>query len=189
MGLITELEAMNQILSVTGDAAVSSVTSTYEQAIIARRILSDTSREAQMIGYWFNELPEYELLFDATNGEVLLPNNCIRCDIDDNNSYIQRGSKLFDRDNNTYNIGVNVTVNMITELEWVELPQSFRQYVIAKAKKRYNMEYFGSQETDSIINQDLSNYFIELKREDVDNRQINMLNNSRSYNIAFRNRR
>ena len=36
MAMLTELEAINQVLSVTGDAAVSSTSSTYEQAIIAQ---------------------------------------------------------------------------------------------------------------------------------------------------------
>ena len=48
MAMLTELEAINQILSVTGDAPVSSINSTYEQAVVARRILLEISKEINL---------------------------------------------------------------------------------------------------------------------------------------------
>jgi hypothetical protein len=190
MGMMTELEAMNQILSVTGDAAVTSVASTYEQAVIARRILGEVSREQQAKGLWFNEVDELLVLKDAGTGEVNLPSNTLRVDIPrDNGRLVQRGLKIFDKSNNTYVIDDDVYMNLVTELVWSLLPQSFRQYVASMAKLRYNAEYFGSEETEREISKDIARYGLEVEREDIDNRDINMLQSTRASNIAFKNRR
>lgn len=188
--MMTELEALNQVLSVTGDAAVTSVASTYEQAIIARRILDEVNREQQAKGLWFNEIDELLILQDAGTGEVNLPAETLRVDVpSDYGNLVQRGLKLFDKSTNSYVIEEDIYVNLVVELEWTLLPQSFRQYVTALAKLRYNAEYFGSQETQQTVQGDVARYGLEVEREDIDNRDLNMIKSTRANNIAFKNRR
>lgn len=188
MSMLTELEAMNQILSVTGDAPVSNINSTYEQAVVARRILLEISKEKQAKGYWFNEIDEMLILKDS-NGEVNLPTETIRADIPrDKGRLVQRGLKIFNKLLNTYTINEDVYVNIVTELSWTLLPQSFRQMVVSYASLRYNAEYFGSPELDSTIRADIFNKDIALQTEDIDNRDLNMVQSTRASNIAFRNR-
>ena len=187
--MMQELEALNQVLSVTGDAPVVNLTSTYEQAIIARRILNEVSREQQAKGYWFNEVDELLILQDVNTGEINLPTDTIRCDIPrDRGSLVQRGLKIFNKKTNSYTINEDVYVDIVSELTWDLLPQSFRQYVTSLAKLRYNTEYFGSKETEQVIKQDIAIYGLEVEKEDIENRDINMLENTRSGSIAFRNR-
>ena len=189
MAMLTELEAINQILSVTGDSPVSSINSTYEQAVVARRILLEISKEKQAKGYWFNEIDEQLLLRD-TGGYINLPSDTIRCDIPrDSGNYIQRGLRVFDKLKNTYIITEDLYVNLVVELPWALLPQSFRQVVVSYASLRYNAEYFGSPELNQSIQNDVSRKDLALITEDIDNRDLNMLNNTRSSNIAFKNRR
>jgi len=189
MGMLTELEAMNQILSVTGDAPVTSINSTYEQAVVARRILLEVSKEHQARGYWFNEVDELLILKD-TDGFVNLPTETIRCDIPRDYGYlVQRGLKIFNKKLNTYVIDDDVYVNIVTELDWDLLPQSFRQVVVSYASLRFNSEYFGSQATQQNIQADIAKKDLLLQKEDIDNRDLNMLKSTRASNIAFKNRR
>jgi hypothetical protein len=189
MAMLTELEAMNQVLSVTGDAPVSSINSTYEQAIIARRILSEISKEKQAKGYWFNEIDE-QLILQDSDGFVNLPADTIRVDIPRDIGYlVQRGLRIFNKRTNTYVIGDDVYMNLVTELSWDLLPQSFRQMVVSYASLRYNAEYFGSQELTQNILGDIQAKELLLQKEDIDNRDLNMLKSTRASNIAFRNRR
>jgi hypothetical protein len=199
MAIISELEAMNQILSVTGDAPVSSTSSTYEQAQIAKRILNQVSQEEQAKGWWFNEVDDVSLSVDGS-GYVNLPADTIRCDIDARyaGKIVQRGMRLFNKFENTYDFNLNewsyviendMKVSLVNSLPWVELPQSFRQYVIAKAKLRYNAEYFGSQEAQNAILQDIAQYSLIVQSEDIDNRDLNVIATTRGYNIAFKNRK
>jgi len=189
MGMITELEAMNQILSVTGDAPVSTITSTYAQAVVARRILLEISKEKQSLGYWFNEVDEMLILQDSF-GEVSLPADTIRCDIPrDKGCLVQRGLKIYNKKLQTYAIDDSVYVNLVQELSWSLLPQSFRQVVVAYASLRYNNEYFGSEEVHRTLSNEIIKKDLVLQKEDIDNRDLNMLENTRSSNIAFKNRR
>ena len=189
MGMLTELEAINQILSVTGDSPVASVNSTYSQAVVARRILLEISKEKQAKGYWFNELDE-QLIIRDSDGFINLPSDTIRCDIPrDSGYYIQRGLRVFDKLANTYVIQEDLYVNLVSELPWALLPQSFRQVVVSYASLRYNAEYFGSPELNQSIQNDALRKDLALTTEDIDNRDLNMLNNTRSSNIAFKNRR
>jgi hypothetical protein len=189
MAMLTELEAMNQVLSVTGDAPVSSINSTYEQAVVARRIILEVSKEHQSRGYWFNEVDDLLILKDE-DGFINLPSETIRCDIPSDYGYlVQRGLRIFNKKLNTYVIDDSIYVNIVTELEWDLLPQSFRQMVVAYASLRFNSEYFGSQETAQTIIGDIGAKELLLQKEDIDNRDLNMLKNVRSSNIAFKNRR
>lgn len=189
MGLLTELEAMNQILSVTGDAPVSNVNSTYSQAVIARRILLEVSKEKQARGYWFNEIDELLIVKDS-DGFIHLPTSVIRVDVPrDKGNFIQRGLKIFNKRLNTYVFTTDLYVNIVTELPWSLLPQSFRQAVVAYASLRYNTEYFGSTETQDTILSNIAQKEVMLQKEDVDNRDLNMIRSTRSDNIAFKNRR
>lgn len=187
--MLTELEAMNQILSVTGDAPVSSINSTYDQAVIARRILLEISKEKQAQGYWFNELDE-QLILQDSNGEVNLPSETIRVDVPRDKGYlVQRGLKVFNKVLNTYKIDEDVYLNIVIELDWALLPQSFRQAVVSYASIRYNTEYFGSTEVSSTLVDDVQAKEIVLQEEDIENRDLNMLKSPRASNIAFKNRR
>ncbi|MCK4500454.1 hypothetical protein KAU11_08145 [Candidatus Babeliales bacterium] len=189
MALLSELDAINQILSVTGDAPVSNVNSTYEQAVVARRILLEISRQKQARGYWFNEVDEFLILKD-TDGHINFPSDTIRVDIPrDNGYFVQRGLKLFNKRLNTYVFTIDIYANIVSELVWSLLPQSFRQYVVAEASLRYNAEYFGSHELTQRIEKDVFSKKIDLDKEDIDNRDLNMLKSTRASNIAFKNRR
>lgn len=189
MAALTELQAINQILSTTGDAPVSSVTSTYEQAVVARRILLEISRQKQAKGYWFNEIDE-QLIIQDSNGYVNLPSDVIRVDVPRDSGYlVQRGLRIFNKRTNSYVIGEDVYMNLVTELTWDLLPQSFRQVVVAYASLRYNAEYFGSPELNQTIQNDIFAKELELQKEDIDNRDLNMLRSTRASNIAFKNRR
>lgn len=188
-GMITELEAMNMILSIAGDAPVTSVTSTYEQAVIARRILGEISRELQSNGLWFNETLELEIQ-PAVDGTVNLPSTTINAEaVGDGGDLIQRGLRFFNKAENTYIINDSVIANVIEHIEWDYTPQTFRQLAIALSKSRYNTEFFGSNDVERIAQQDIQKFQIELQRADLKNRDVNMLDNVRSANIAFSNRR
>jgi len=189
IGLMTEIEAVNAIISVAGDAPVTSLSGDYEQAEIARRILSKISRDEQTKGLWFNEVNDL-LISQNINGEINLPASTISAEAQgDNGELVQRGLRMFNRASNTYTINADVYINLIELLEWELLPQSFRAYVVAKSKEEYNNEYFGSQEVARTVERAIAETYIVMRTEDLKSKDINILNNVRSRNIAFSNRR
>lgn len=188
-GLMSELDAVNKIMAVAGDAPVQTLDDDYIQSSLAQQILVRTMRSVQNGGWWFNEEQGVNLIPDIS-GLITLPVNAItviaNCDAGE---IIQRGNRLYDRANRTYIFTAPVNVDMILMLEWDELPQSARAYITDVACTQYNNDFFGAQEIKAQLqkNEDIS--YTILKGEDTSARDINLLQKARTYNIAFRNRR
>lgn len=129
--MITELEIINAMLASVGETAVLSESSTHPSAIQARALIARKNKEFQSTGWWFNREVNYTLAPD-TNGHIILPSNVIevapaRPDV----TYVQRGLRLYDKDNSTYEIGVPVDVNMTVLLAVEELPIAAANYLEA----------------------------------------------------------
>ena len=189
MGLMSELEAVNKILAVAGDSPVQTLEDDYIQAILARQILSRASRKVQSLGWWFNEDEEVVLVPDI-GGAITLGTNVISAVANnDAGTVIQRGNKLYDRQERSYAFSQSVSVDLVIALEWTELPQAAREYISDVACSQYNNDYFGAQEVKARLEKNEDTSYLVLKQEDTDARDISMLSNTRSHNIAFRNRR
>jgi Tail tubular protein len=187
-GLMSELDAVNKILAVAGDSPVQTLEDDYVQAKLARQILSRISRKVQSRGWWFNEEENVVLPFDI-NGYITLGVNVITAVANkDAGTVIQRGNRLYDRENRTYVFTETVSADIVLALEWNELPQTAREYISDMACTQYNNDYFGAQEMKSQLAINESNSYLILKEEDVASRDVNILNNPRSYSIAHKRR-
>lgn len=188
-GLISELDAVNKILAVAGDSPVQTLEDSYIQAKLARQVLIRASRDVQSLGWWFNEEESVSLIPDV-NGFITVANNVISFKaIEDSGGYIQRGTRLYNRTDRTYLFTTNVAADIIYSLEWNELPQSARAYITDVACTIYNNNFFGAQEVKQILSNNEQTSYINLKKEDTESRDINLLQSSRVRNIAFKNRR
>jgi len=188
-GLMSELDAVNKILAVAGDSPVQTLEDEYVQAKLARQILVRASRKIQSMGWWFNEEEEVNLIPDI-DGYLTLATNVISVTaLDDIGGIVQRGNRIYNRAERTYVFQQPVKVDLVLALEWNELPQSAREYITDVACTQYNNDFFGAQELKSSLKANEDASYLILKAGDLESRDVNMLRNSRAYNIAFRNRR
>ena len=190
-GQMTELDAVNDILASVGDSPVQSLSSgTYHEAFIIKQLLDRTSREVQSRGWWFNEEENVELQPD-TGGEIRLATDVINVQVKDDNdgSIIQRGNRLYNRDTRSYQFTKTVKVDIESFLIWKDLPQIARQYITALTAVKYNSGNRGIQDIKQDLQIQARNCYAQMLSEDVEGRDVNLLENSRVYNIAFRNRR
>ena len=186
-GRKSELEAVNAILAVTGDSPITDLEDTYEQAQLALQVLHRESRNIQMEGFYFNKEENIELK-NITTGEVMLPLDAISVTPVDNR-YIERGNRLYDKEDRTFLIKKPVTVNIITLLQWDDLPELARQAILTQAMVSFNSNFNGDDSIKQSLERDAMLALINLRVENTRNQQRNMLNNSKIHNIAFRNRR
>lgn len=150
-----ELNAVNEILASIGQAPVSTIeaqTVTYEdgsvvetvinpEVAIAFETLLQVSREVQAEGWSFNKETEYPISPD-NDGYINLPGNMLAMDMSDiydNKQYdtVIRYGKLYDKiqhtdvwEQDTY------SVDVVWYLDFVDLPQVFKDYVISRAATR-----------------------------------------------------
>lgn len=178
--LTTELEAINLMLSVIGEAPVNNAEDNgVIDAVIARQILNDTSREVQSRGWHWNtdkglELsPTYPL-----PGELLLPANTLQVDTvypDAGIDAVQRGNKLWDRRNHTYRFDRPVRIDLIRFLDFEELPQAARTYITVRAARIFQDRVVGSDTLNGFNEKDEVRALVVLRNAEAETGGYNML--------------
>lgn len=188
-GLISELDAVNKILAITGDAPVATLDDSYIQSKLAQQVLNRASRDIQSKGWWFNEETDVTLQRDV-NGYITLSPNVIQVTVkNDAGTIVQRGNRMYDKQNRTYVFTENLTVDIIYMLEWNELPQVARAHIADLSCIIFNNNFYNAQDIVQTLAQSYEQSLIELKKKHVEAQDVNLLETSRVYNIAFKNRR
>ena len=145
----TKLQAVNTMLSTIGEAPVNNLASGLIDAETAESTLNEVSRSVQSIGWNFNTEPNYTFAQNS-KGEVELAANVIRADLSktkfrsSKNEYIQRGNRIYDKVNHTYNIGKNLTLDVVVLLNFDELPEVARHFIAIKSSRLFQERVVGS---------------------------------------------
>ena len=188
IGLITELEVINSVLSIAGDNPIQSLDEDYQPVFIIRQMINNISRDMQSDNYWFNTEYDVTLEPNTITNKIILPFNLISfepCDA----RYIQRGVNVYDRVARTTTITDSIVADISTQLEFTELPQVARKYIQSMCRNQYNNEYFGDANMKQDLVREVSEAKANLEKKNIENENVNMLENARVYNIAFKNRR
>lgn len=185
MAQTTKLEAVNTMLTAIGETPVNSLTSGLVDAATALTILEDTSRAVQAKGWHFNKEDKYEIVPTAA-GEIVLPANCLKVDgasvlSNGDLDLIQRGQRLYDRKNHTFNIGQAVKVDMVVLLDFEELPEAARNYVTIRAARIFQDRTVGSDTLHGFQERDEMNAWIELLDMELDTADPTIFDN---YTVA-----
>jgi hypothetical protein len=131
----TFLEAVNRVLQMMGEAPVNSLNGQLGLAQQAQDILRDISRKVQSEGWSFNT--DYERTLSRNqDDEIAVGVNVSHVEVDmylfPSLDVVQRGDRLYDRRGNTYAFDQDLTANVTYILEWEELPEHARQFIVAK---------------------------------------------------------
>lgn len=188
MDVTTELEALNFVLEARGDFPVNSLESGLPDADKALRFLGETSRQVQGRGWWFNEEDPYTFTPDVS-GNIQVPANVSTIDAsgkDLGRDIIQRGSLLYDKDEQTDEFTGPVECHVIWLFDWDDLPQVFREYVKHEAALSFVKKTRGSTSRVRLLEPDRQLAWTNLKLEDSRNSDGNIFVNHYSFNTLFR---
>lgn len=174
----SKLEAVNTMLTSIGEIPVSSITSaTTNDVSIAIQILDHVSREVQSRGWFFNTDINYSLV-PNNNNEIALPANALRVELAESSrlfNYVERNRKLYDRVNNTYTITNTVKVNIVFLLDFEELPEVARHYVMIRASRIFQDRMLVSSELHKFHEVDELQAYMNLKETEGDIGRHNIL--------------
>lgn len=181
---MTFLEAINTLLSVIGEAPVSSLsdteTNTISDAALASRTLREVDRDVQAEGWQFNTDTEVLLQQDQQQ-QFVLPGNVLRANFSPNRyadcQFVVRGKRVYDRRNQTYVIDSDtLTVDqMVTQLEWDDLPHAAQQYITIRAARIYSDRFINSNVIYTYTSQDESYARGQLIRAEEESLSNNLL--------------
>jgi hypothetical protein len=171
------------MLAAIGETPVNSVDNTgLMEADMASAKLDETSRQVQTRGWDWNTLKNYTLDPDI-NGEIILPASTAKVDTSGSSRYldlVQRGNRLYDRDRNTFVIGTAVQVSLTILLDFEDLPQAVRDFILLRASRRFQQKQFGSTELAAFDDADERQAWFDLLDAEADSEDNNMLRDSQS---------
>ena len=179
---MTELEAVNEMLSAIGESPIASLVEAdgVADASTALKLLRLVNRWLQTKGWHWNTEHNWELSPDV-NGNIVLPSNCVKVDpVDIDKDYIARAGKLWDRTNRTYTFTDTVKVNIVFLYNFEELPETARQFITQAATRRFENRLQGDPGAHQVNQNDAIQAWADLVQEECDSADYNVIRNSRT---------
>jgi len=172
-GLTSKLEAVNTMLSAIAESPVNQLgAEAPADASLAENILDETIKEVQSEGWHFNSHYDWDLALDG-DSKIPLPSNTVRVDIPKGQNstidIIQRGGYLYDRKGNTDVFTSSVSdVDIVFMLDWAEIPEVARRYMIIKAARVFGDRTLGSNQHHTFTMQDEMRALATLREYETD---------------------
>lgn len=144
----TELEAVNTILANIGETETNSLEDeTFIDALTARKLLTSVTRELQTRSWFWNTDVERKMQRNL-QGEIIVAANTMSIQpagVDRGLSIVQRGSRLYDRKNHTYNFDKDITCTITIALPFDEMPESARRFATLRAARMFQEQTLSSE--------------------------------------------
>ena len=182
---LSELEAVNIMLSTIGESPVSSLSSdqTTVDVGIAQQVLREVTILVEEEGWQFNTEINWVMTPLAGTGEIFIPANCIQIDTSGPDSLVDtamRGNRLYDRTNHTFTFTKTLTVDMVILLDFTDIPHAARQYIAIRAARVFQQRVVGSDSLAAYTEKDEAKARDGLKKLDANNADYNILTGSQS---------
>ncbi len=182
--LTSELEAINVLLAVADEAPVQSLTVPGLQPLTkARATLDEVNRLVQSAGWKFNMEYDYPLTRDV-NGLIALPANVLKLDPNDDTlgsiDPVQRGGRLYDTKAHSYTFTQDLKGTITFLLDWDELPQPARHYIMVKAARVFQGRQQGDPTADKFSEQNEFDAMLALSQHESDTGDFNVLRDNYS---------
>lgn len=190
MTATTKLEAVNIILSTIGESPVNSLSSGLVDAEMAETILDSTSRTVQSDGWNFNREYEYSITPNIS-GEIILPSNILRADASlgpNSLDLVQRGLKMYDKKNHTFNIGDTTKLDIVLELAFEDIPEVAKRYITIKASRVFQSRVLGSETLHKYSQEEETQAYYALKEFEDTSEDFNIFDSYDVYRVIDRSR-
>jgi len=185
----TELEAINIMLAAIAEAPINNLTDTLPvDARLAQSTLAEFNKEVQSEGWSFNTEIDVTLPRDGSN-QINLPTNILRVDANIHQhptiDPIQRGLKLYDRQNNQYEFDEDLICTVVYLRTFDEIPEQARRYINIKAARVFVDRLVGDQGLRTYTQEDETRARTILTETDYANADHNLLRGDPSLTSIF----
>lgn len=181
--LLSELEAVNTMLRIIGEAPVSTLSSpTSLDVINALADLDETSRQVQERGWMVNKEYDLELTPDI-NGYLNVDPDILRIEPTKDYKYLilaQRGTKIYNIKDRTFVFTDPVKFDVIRLLPFTDLPQALRHYIMVKAARKFQRRQIGAELLDGFTEEEEAQALVSAEDQDTSGNHYNILTGSYS---------
>lgn len=177
---MTEIDAINKMLRYLGELPIPNSISLGDlpeghEALIAKQILEETSRELQEDRWWFNST---SMTFTPdTNGYIMMPPNFIGMYAND--KYILYGNDLYDKTQQTKLFTSPVTLDVLLELSFSDIPYIVKTLIVLRASKQLHTSLNGDETTKQDLEKSIIEQSIKVNRENTRQLKTNLIRGNR----------
>tara|TARA_R100001443_G_scaffold106838_1_gene116413 strand:+ start:118 stop:726 length:609 start_codon:yes stop_codon:yes gene_type:complete len=185
----TELEAINIMLAAIGEAPVNTLTGSLPVDVkIAQSTLVEINKSVQAEGWSFNT--EIDVTFTPNaSKQIALPIDVLRIDANIHQhpdiDPIQRGLKLYDRLNNTFEFDDDLICTVVYFRDFEEIPEQARSYINIRAARIFVDRLVSDQGLRTYTKEDEIRARVTLTETDLSNGDHNMLRGDPSLTTVF----
>jgi hypothetical protein len=185
----TELQAINIMMAAIGETPINTLTGTLPaDVVIAQSTLTEVNKDVQSEGWSFNTEIDVTLTRDGSN-HINLPTDILRVDANIHQhptiDPIQRGLKLYDRQNNKFTFDEDLICTIVYLREFNEIPEPARRYMTIKAARVFVDRLVGDQGLRTYTEQDEIRARAILMETDYANADHNLLRGDPSLTNIF----
>jgi hypothetical protein len=177
---MTELDAVNAMLETIGQPPVSTLSGALAlETSIAVDVLNSISREVQNVGWYFNTAYDVSFPLD-NNNQAPVSSDALDVTITSHNNIIQRGTYLFDLEEQTNVLDPSTQGNIkgttVNFLAFTDIPQAARSYITIKAARLFQKKVMGSADLDNLSQADENSARLKLLAEESNKRRSSFAN-------------
>lgn len=179
MGIISQLEIVNDMLATLGEAAVNSLTTGHPLVTTGIRVLTRTSAREQTKGWWFNtELVE---LTPDTQGNIFVPEDTLKVDPwQPTLNYTQRGRVLYNLSSGSVDptVFTEPVLCILTRLlPFDDLPATAQFLVSAAAQLTFHLNMNGDETKLKLLRDEAREALVLCNAEHIRSVNANLINN------------
>lgn len=176
---VTELDAVNEIISIIGEAPINTLEELRNvDAIKALQLLRATSRQEQARGWSFNIIPEHTLNPDVNTGYIRWHDNYLFLKGSNGEKLVRSGDYIKDLTTGEITFTQPITCEAVLLLDFEQLPDAMRTYIVTKAAFKFQTRYFGDDSLAQINAQEIQEAWQHLQEYEMDNNDYNILDNT-----------
>ena len=175
--MYSRLDIINEMIVSTGARPLTAEQSRHPLYMKAEQLLDRVQASVQAVGLWFNT--EVRDIEPQSNGEVIVPQGCIKADpVDRHCNLTLRSSKMYNLDTGNFEVGETVRLKMIFEIALEDMPLAAQEYIRAKAVYTFYLNEDGADPKLGNYRNERDLGWQTLYREHLRNRQVNIFDNA-----------
>lgn len=188
----TKLDAVNLMLASIGQSPVNTLSGTLPKDVNKAVVALDSAlREVLTQGWSFNTDTQYEMA--PSSSRIAVPASALQIDPTFGEDYVPRydsndpaGMYLYDRVTNTFNeFDKTIKVDIVWAFEFEQIPQHARQYIAAKAARKFQTGILASAILHQFTRDDESEAYATFRRVEKRQKKFNI----NKYSVAVHRRR
>lgn len=173
-----ELETLNMLLRLIGSSPVNSLQTDHPDAANAISTMARVSRRVQRKGWWCNI--DYNVILEPDIGGAIVVSQSITSLVPENNSYVLRGRRLYNRLTQTAVFTENVTAKRLVRiLEWDDMPQVMQETVAYSAAAEFVRDELEDSVKEDSLMREAGKSYLDLKKQELEEGQYNIFDKAR----------